>query len=166
VDALQAETIALFNQEELPDTGLDHSIAFDCLPASGPLDAAGESALEGRVGVELARLLGVEVPRAITALRIPTFAGMGIHLALETERGLEPAACVERLGKTVGVTCRTVSVGPTTREAIGEDDVLVGRVRRDPSAPRGLLLWLALDPARLAASNALRIAETRFRGRG
>jgi len=163
VDALQAETIALFNQEELPETGLDHAVAFDCLPASGPLDAAGESALEGRIGVELGRLLEADLPRAITALRIPTFAGMGIHVALETERELAPAACLERLGKMAGVKVWTAHAGPTTRDAIGEDDVLVGRVRRDPSVACGLLLWLALDPARLATSNALRIAEARFR---
>jgi aspartate-semialdehyde dehydrogenase len=163
VDALQAETIALFNQEERPDTGLDHSIAFDCLPASGPLDAAGASPLEGRVGAELARLLGAELPRAITALRIPTFAGMGIHVAVETERELAPERCCEELAKTAGLASWSAPAGPTTRDAIGEDVVLVGRVRRDPSAPRGLLLWLALDPARLAVSNGLRIAEARFR---
>jgi len=163
VDALQAETIALFNQEELPETGLDHRIAFDCLPASGPFDAAGTSELESRVGAELGRLLGTELPRAITALRIPTFAGMGIHLALETERELPPELCRERLAKTAGVSSWGGPAGPTTRDAIGEDAVLVGRVRRDPSAPRGLLLWLAFDPARLAASTALRVAEARFR---
>lgn len=163
VDALQAETIALFNHEELPETGLGHGLAFDCLPADGPLDANGASALESRVSQELARLLPEGVPSAITALRVPTFAGMGIHLAVETARDLTPEACRERLGKTAGVSVFTLEPGPTTRDAIGEDDVLLGRVRRDPGSERGLLLWLALDPARLAASNALRIAEARFR---
>ena len=164
VDALQAETIALFNQEELPETGLEHGIAFDCLPASGPFGAAGESALEGRVHAELGRLLGPELPRAITALRIPIFAGMGVHLAVETERELAPDTVRECLAKTAGVASWHGASGPTTRDAIGADAVLVGRVRRDPSAARGLLLWLALDPARLATSNALRVAEARFRG--
>jgi aspartate-semialdehyde dehydrogenase len=163
VDALQAETIALFNQEDLPESELGRSIAFDCLPASGPLDAAGASELEARVSRELGRLLGEGLPRAITVLRIPTFAGMGIHVALETERALEPAACLERLAKAAGVTAAALDAAPTTREAIGEETVLVGRVRRDPGAARGLLLWLALDPARLAAANALRLAEARFR---
>jgi len=163
VDALQAETIALFNQEERPDTGLDHAIAFDCLPASGPLDATGSSELEARVARELGRLLGGELPRAITLLRMPTFAGMGMQVALETERAVEPAACLERLAKATGVRVWGFDSGPTTRDAIGEEAVLVGRVRRDPSAAHGLLLWLALDPARLAVANALRLAEARFR---
>jgi len=165
VDALQAETIALFNQEDLPETGFDHTIAFDCLPAPAPLDASGASALEARVAGELGRLLGADPPCAVSMLRMPTFAGMGIQLAFETERPLEPAACRERLAKVGGVRIWGLDSGPTTRDAIGDEAVLVGRVRRDPSATLGLLLWLALDPARLAAANALRLAEARFRGR-
>jgi aspartate-semialdehyde dehydrogenase len=165
VDALQGETIALFNQEELPETGLAHTLAFDCLPADGPLDADGASGIEARIAGELGRLLPEGVPSAITVLRVPTFAGMGIHLALETARPFPPEACREQLGKIDGVSFWALDpAGPTTRDAIGEDDVLVGRIRRDPGAANGLLLWLALDPARLAAGNALRIAEARFRG--
>jgi aspartate-semialdehyde dehydrogenase len=162
VDALQSETIALFNQEELPESELGHALAFDCLPATGPLDAGGESELEARVARELGRLLEAELPRAVTALRVPTFAGMGIQLALETERELAPAACLEQLGKVPGVSAWALPQGPTTRDAIGDADVHVGRVRGDPSARQGLLLWLAFDPARLAVTNALRLAEARF----
>jgi aspartate-semialdehyde dehydrogenase len=144
VDALQGETIALFNQEELPETGLAHTLAFDCLPADGPLDADGASGIEARIAGELGRLLPEGVPSAIT---------------------VPPEACREQLGKIDGVSFWALDpAGPTTRDAIGEDDVLVGRIRRDPGAANGLLLWLALDPARLAAGNALRIAEARFRG--
>jgi aspartate-semialdehyde dehydrogenase len=163
VDALQAETVALFNQEELPDTGLGHALAFDCLPAGGPVDETGSSFLEVRVSQELGRLLPAGVPSAVTVVRVPTFAGMGIHLAVETTRDLTPEVCRDHLAKVPGVSLFTLEPGPTTRDAIGEDDVLLGRVRRDPGAAHGLLLWLAVDPARLAASNALRIAEARFR---
>jgi aspartate-semialdehyde dehydrogenase len=40
--------------------------------------------------------------------------------------------------------------------------VLVGRIRRDPTSERGLLFWLAADPVRLAATNAVQLAEARF----
>jgi hypothetical protein len=36
-------------------------------------------------------------------------------------------------------------------------------LRRDRSLERGLLLWLASDPLRLAATNAIKLAETRLR---
>ena len=40
------------------------------------------------------------------------------------------------------------------------DDVLVGRIRRDPGHPRGIDLWLTGDQLRKgAALNAVEIAE-------
>ena len=49
---------------------------------------------------------------------------------------------------------------PTPLQADGEDDVLVGRLRRDPSCEHGLCLFLAGDQLRKgAALNAVQIAE-------
>ena len=49
---------------------------------------------------------------------------------------------------------------PTPRDADGLDDVLVGRVRRDPGLPTALDLWLSGDQLRKgAALNAVEIAE-------
>jgi aspartate-semialdehyde dehydrogenase len=166
VDALQSETIALFNQEDPPHTELGHALAFDCLPASGPLDAAGGARAEARVSAELARLLGAETRQALTILRVPTFAGMGIQLNVETSRALAPEHAAERLAKLPGLALWPASEGPSTRDAIGEDAVQVGRLRSDPSVPHGLSLWLALDPVRLVSSHALRAAEARFRAQG
>ena len=43
---------------------------------------------------------------------------------------------------------------------MGIDDVLVGRIRRDPTVDRGLTLFLASDNLRKgAALNAIQIAE-------
>jgi aspartate-semialdehyde dehydrogenase len=163
VDALQSETIALFNQEDPPQTELGHALAFDCLPASGPLDAAGGAQAEARVSSELARLLGAETRHTLTILRVPTFAGMGIQLNVETSRGFAPEHAAERLAKLPGLALWPASEGPSTRDAIGDDAVQVGRLRADSSAEHGLSLWLALDPVRLVSSHALRVAEARFR---
>jgi aspartate-semialdehyde dehydrogenase len=49
---------------------------------------------------------------------------------------------------------------PTPRAAVGADDVLVGRIRRDPATENGLALFLASDNLRKgAALNAIQIAE-------
>lgn len=165
VDALQTETIALFNQEDPPETGLSHALAFDCLPASGVLDESGSTEAEARVARELARLLAQDLPRSFTVLRVPTFAGMGIQVTLETERELSPERALECLAKTPDVAIWPEPTGPSTRDAIGDAAVQVGRMRRDGSAQHALSFWLALDPARLAAGHALRVAEARFRSR-
>ncbi len=49
---------------------------------------------------------------------------------------------------------------PTPLDAAGGDDVLVGRIRRDPSHERCLNLWIVGDNLRKgAATNAVQVAE-------
>ena len=49
---------------------------------------------------------------------------------------------------------------PTPGAAAGRDEVLVGRIRRDPTVEHGLALFLAGDNLRKgAALNAIQIAE-------
>ena len=49
---------------------------------------------------------------------------------------------------------------PMPIESTGQDDVLVGRIRRDPTVPHGLNLWVVADNIRKgAATNAVQIAE-------
>jgi aspartate-semialdehyde dehydrogenase len=45
-------------------------------------------------------------------------------------------------------------------EAAGQDDVLVGRIRRDPGNERALDMWIVADNLRKgAATNAVQLAE-------
>jgi aspartate-semialdehyde dehydrogenase len=49
---------------------------------------------------------------------------------------------------------------PVPRDAAGRSEVFVGRVRRDPTDPRGLCLWVVSDNLlKGAATNAFQIAE-------
>ncbi len=49
---------------------------------------------------------------------------------------------------------------PLAIDATGEDDVFVGRIRRDPGHERALDLWIVADNLRKgAATNAVQLAE-------
>jgi aspartate-semialdehyde dehydrogenase len=49
---------------------------------------------------------------------------------------------------------------PTALGAAGRDEVFVGRLRRDPTHPRGLQMWVVSDNLlKGAATNAVQIAE-------
>jgi aspartate-semialdehyde dehydrogenase len=75
---------------------------------------------------------------------------------VETERPLEPDEAREALAAAPSVR---VQDRPTARDAVGGDDVLVGRIRRD-TAGEGLVLWGVCDNLRKgAALNAIQIAE-------
>ena len=49
---------------------------------------------------------------------------------------------------------------PTALSSAGRDEVFVGRLRRDPTHPRGLQMWVVSDNLlKGAATNAVQIAE-------
>ena len=166
IEALSSETLAILSQREVPEPSLFRGqVAFDCVPTVGQSTpgAGGATAPETLLVRDLQRLLGRAVPIAAIFVQIPTFVGDGSALAVETERPLAPEELVGIFEKAPGVELWTQDdIGPTTRDTIGRDTAMVGRVRRDPSCENGLLLWVAADALRLAASNAVKLAEARL----
>jgi len=164
IEALSSETIALFNQQDLPEAPhFGRPVAFDLLPAVGEVEEDGSTAMESSLASDLRRLVGEGVGIAVSSVRVPTFAGDAATLCLETETALDPREARELLAKAPGVELWDVDAeGPNTRATAGRDVVLVGRLRRDPSSERGLLLWLAADTLHLAAANGVKLAEARF----
>ena len=62
IDALYQESLALFNQQDLPDPGVfARPVAFDCIPVLGELDENGGSDHENALVRSLARLLGEDL---------------------------------------------------------------------------------------------------------
>ena len=161
IDALQAETVALFAQQDPPEESpFTHPVAFDCLAATGPIGVGDLTASEAATQRDFARL-APGVRAAVSALRVPTFAGLGAQVALELETLLPIDAIEKLLEEAPGTRMFGAPAGPSMRDAAGEGDVLVGRLRPDPTRVNGVLMWLALDPVRIAAQAAVRLAELR-----
>ena len=98
-----------------------------------------------------------DLPISATCVRVPVPVGHAESLWIETEEPLAPARARELLAAAPSVR---VEDFPTPGKAAGGDDVLVGRVRRDPAAENGLSLFLACDNLRKgAALNGIQIAE-------
>jgi aspartate-semialdehyde dehydrogenase len=138
-------------------------VAFDCIPVIGELDENGGSDHENALARSLARLLGDETRLGVTTIQVPTFSGLGASVTLETLRPLDPKEAARALGAAPGVA--TWSEDPrhaTTRAASGRAATVVARLRRDPTAEQALAFWLAADPLRLCAANAVALAQTRF----
>jgi aspartate-semialdehyde dehydrogenase len=166
IRTLEAEVVALFNQEERPESSVfTGPVAFDCVPEleHPEDDPFGAGPAERRLVALLQALLGAPVPIAATRVRVPTFSGLGASLAVELGKPADPGEVRAALLEAPGLELWDPRApGPSTRDAASRTRVLVGRLRRDPTAPAGLLLWLTADPVRLAATNAVRIAEARF----
>src|SRR6185312_3828440 len=98
-----------------------------------------------------------ELPIQATCVRVPVMVGHAEAIWLETEDELTPERATALLARAPSVR---VEQFPSPGKAAGLDDVLVGRVRRDPTVDRGLALFLASDNLRKgAALNAIQIAE-------
>lgn len=165
IESLYQESIALFNQEDLPSPEVfGRPVAFDCIPTLGEVATGGATSHEALLARCVARLLGGEPRIGATVIQVPAFVGLGASLAIETREALEPKEAEEALAAAPGIELwRGEPSGQTLRAAAGRDVVLVGRVRRDPTHASGLLLWLASDVLRLAAANAVQLAVAHLR---
>lgn len=165
ITALSLESLALFNQSEPPEpVAHGRPVAFDVHPALEPAESDGVTLRERTLATSVARLLGTEISVAATVSQVPAFVGQSSSLAVETERPIDVKQAEELWASAEGVELWPDSrEGPNLRATAGRTDVLVGRVRRDPTCANGLLLWLATDALRLAAANAVTLAVARLR---
>jgi aspartate-semialdehyde dehydrogenase len=102
-----------------------------------------------------------DLPVSATCVRVPVVVGHAEAVWVETESSLPPEDVKRILQEAPGVRLQDV---PSHDGAIGADDVLVGRVRSDPSVDNGLALFVVCDNLRKgAALNAIQIAELAVR---
>ena len=133
-------------------------------PAEGDLamdwDPVGEELSEEyKLRAETRKILGLPgLALQATCVRVPVLVGHAQAIWVETEEELSPGGASDVLAAARNVRLADL---PTPHDAAGGDDVLVGRIREDATAERGLCLWAVCDNLRRgAALNAVEIAET------
>jgi aspartate-semialdehyde dehydrogenase len=101
----------------------------------------------------------------ITCVRVPVLRAHSQSITFECERPISEDEVRKILANAPGVKViddRVRNYFPMPIEASGQDDVLVGRIRRDLSDPSGhsISLFVAADQLlKGAALNAIQIAE-------
>ena len=147
---------------EVPGDGpFGAPLAFNVLPVCGGLvdDGSGETDEEQKLRNESRKILGIEdLAVSATCVRVPTFTGHALSINAEFAGPISPERAAEVLVGAPGVVLDDL---PTPLRATGGNETLVGRIRRDPTVPHGLALFLVGDNLRKgAALNAVQIAET------
>jgi aspartate-semialdehyde dehydrogenase len=98
-----------------------------------------------------------ELPVQATCVRVPVMVGHAEAVWVELQDDLSADQARSLFAAAPSVRIEDV---PSPGKARGIDDVLVGRIRRDPTVERGLALFVAADNLRKgAALNAIQIAE-------
>jgi aspartate-semialdehyde dehydrogenase len=113
---------------------------------------------------ETRKILGREdIGVSATCARVPVYTGHSVSANVQTRDAMSPEECRDVLSGAPGVVVvddPANGIYPTAIDAAGRDDVLVGRIRRDPSHERCLNLWIVGDNLRKgAATNAVQVAE-------
>ncbi len=139
-------------------------IAFNVLPYAGAYATDSFDGDEGWTDEELKlrnetrKILEIpDLKVAGTCVRVPVYTGHSLSIHAEFSRPISVARATELLGTAPGVELMDV---PTPLDAAGKDPAYVGRIRKDPTADHGLVLFVSNDNLRKgAALNAIQIAE-------
>ena len=98
-----------------------------------------------------------------TCVRVPVYRAHSEAVTVECSRPIDPDSAREVISDFPGVTViddACDGVYPTALDADGNDDVWVGRIRRDTSSDNGVVMWVVSDNLRKgAATNSVQTAE-------
>jgi len=167
IEELREQSRAVLAGEEIPAPSVyPHQVAFNVLPQVETFkDGDDYTTEERKVMAETRKILGIgeEVGISATCARVPVFTGHSESVNVQTREDLSPEDCRALLAEAEGViVVDDPGAGsyPLALDAVGRDEVLVGRIRRDPGRERTLNLWIVGDNLRKgAATNAVQVAE-------
>ena len=142
-----------------------HQIAFNILPEIDLFLDNGYSKEEWKVVEESRKIMHDEnIAISATCVRVPVFIGHSEAIHIEFSEPMSPDTARRILAEAPGVRVLddpNISLYPQPWSVAGSDEVFVGRIRRDVSNDRGLVIWVVADNLRKgAALNAIQIAET------
>ncbi len=163
MDELFTQTRAVYVNDLLKKERFTKDIAFNVIPHIDVFMDDGATKEEWKMAVETRKILDPDIAVIATCVRVPVFIGHAEAVHVEFANAISVEAARAALKKALGVIVvdHRVDEGYVTpKEAAGEDAVYVSRIRRDPSVPNGLALWVVADNLRKgAALNAVQIAE-------
>jgi aspartate-semialdehyde dehydrogenase len=161
VEELQKQTVNLLSFQKIPRQVFGAQLAFNTLPRPGRAGCGEMLDLETRLRQQLRQYLNNRVPLpALRLVHVPVFCALGVSLYVETSEPVAPeAACAALAGERVRLR-RPSQEAPSQVEVTGSSDILVDSVSADPDHPTSLWLWAVADNIRLAAVNAVEVAES------
>jgi len=161
IDELQKQTVSLLSFQKIPSKVFGTQLAFNLLRRPGKSGESHLPDLESRSRMELQHYLRGRVPLpALHLVQAPVFYSLAISLYVETARAVTAEEATAALaGERVRVR-RLSQDSPTHVEVVGSSDILVDAVAIDATHPNGIWLWAVADNLRLAALNAVEIAES------
>jgi aspartate-semialdehyde dehydrogenase len=160
IDELQEQTVRLLNFQPAGSKLFKGQIAFNILPETETANGT-----ENLIRSQLAAILGNTIPPpSLMVHQAPVFHSESFSMFVRFAKAAAPTtdelrSCLVDAGGGVLVNDNPEE-GPSPVSVVGSDKVHIGRIARDPGDPSIYGFWIAADNLRIAASNALGIAES------
>lgn len=158
-----AQLLGERNNEAI-DPVYPHPIDLNALPHIDVFMDNGYTKEEWKMMVETRKIM--EIPNlniTATTVRIPAMGGHSESVNASFSHPFDLENVKSQLSQAAGITLQDDpknNVYPMPITCHDKDDVFVGRIRRDDSAPNTLNMWVVSDNLRKgAATNAVQIAE-------
>jgi aspartate-semialdehyde dehydrogenase len=163
MDELFNQTRSIYVNDPVQKELFTKQIAFNAIPHIDVFMDDGATKEEWKMAAETRKILDPDIAVTATCVRVPVFIGHAEAINVEFERPIseEQARAALKSAPGISVIDHRVDGGYVTpQESAGEDMVYVSRIRKDPTVPHGLNLWVVADNLRKgAALNAVQIAE-------
>ncbi|MGG2224832.1 aspartate-semialdehyde dehydrogenase [Bacillus subtilis] len=173
VKELYSQTQAILNKEEIepeimPVKGdkKHYQIAFNAIPQIDKFQDNGYTFEEMKMINETKKIMHMpDLQVAATCVRLPIQTGHSESVYIEIDRDDATVEDIKNLLKEApGVTLQddpSQQLYPMPADAVGNNDVFVGRIRKDLDRANGFHLWVVSDNLlKGAAWNSVQIAES------
>lgn len=173
VKELYSQTEAILNNEEIkpeimPVKGdkKHYQIAFNAIPQIDKFEDNGYTFEEMKMINETKKIMHMpELQVAATCVRLPIETGHSESVYIEVDRDDATVEDIKNLLKEApGITLQddpSQQLYPMPADAVGKNDVFVGRIRKDLDRANGFHLWVVSDNLlKGAAWNSVQIAES------
>ena len=141
-----------------------HKIAHNLIPHIGSFEETGYTGEETKIMAEVQKMLNAhELKITATAVRVPVYYGHSLSINVSLEKPFEISHIQHLLKNAPGTVLYDDppnNIYPMPAIAAGNDNVYIGRIRRDYSHENSLNMWVVTDNTRKgAATNAVQILE-------
>jgi aspartate-semialdehyde dehydrogenase len=160
---LEKQTRQLVRGEEPTVSKFQYQLAYNVIPQVDIFLDNDYTKEEMKAHFETRKIMHSDVVVSTTCVRVPVIRAHSEAVWCETERELSVEEVRSAFRNTEGIILEDDPSNkkyPMPLFAAGKDEVFVGRIRKDITNPRGLLLWVVADQIKKgAALNAIQIAE-------
>jgi aspartate-semialdehyde dehydrogenase len=165
IEELQKQTVSLLSFQKFPQKVFGAQLAFNLLGRLSGKHGNETTRMEAAIRQELDQCLAGPIPRpALNFCHAPMFYSLVFSMFVELKDAPSREAVGEALaGPGIAIHSRS-EAAPNPVDSAGSGEIQVDAVTADPSRKGGFWIWATVDNIRLAAENAVDIAQSQRLG--